>query len=142
MSVHACLANEKYCTLLGSSLYLPKKWCDDPGIRVVERQYYSKANLVLGLIKQAVENEADFDFVGGDGLYGHNGDLTRALDRLGVFYVLDVHKDLQIFLRESVIGIPEFKKKGRKPTRKQPDHPSMSVQDYAGGLSDDDFTEV
>lgn len=147
VSVHASLANEKHCTLVGSSLYLPKKWCENParcqeaGIPVAERQYRSKPALALGLIRQAIENDVEFDFIAGDGLYGHDGDLTRALDGLGRFYVLDVHKNLQIFLREPIIAIPGQKKKGRPSTRKHPDHPSISVEDYINSLSDDDFTQ-
>ena len=35
-------------------------------------------------------------------MYGHNAELTRSLDKLGQFYVLDVHKDELIFLSEKI----------------------------------------
>ena len=70
----------------------------------------------MKLIKQAIEAGTEFDFIAGDGLYGHNAELTRALDNLKQFYVLDVHKDETVFLSEPTFSIPERKgKKGRYP---------------------------
>ena len=147
VSVHTSLANEKFCTLVGTALYLPKKWTEDPsrcegaGIPVSCRQYLSKPALALELIKQAIDAGCEFDFIGGDGLYGHDGDLSRALDELNQFYVLDVHKDLQVFFREPILAVPAPKKTGCKPTKVHPDHPGTSVENYAKGLSEDDFTD-
>ena len=104
VSVHASLSNEKFCTLIVSELFLPKEWIDDKarcqeaGIPLEEQIYQTKPELALKLVKQAIDAGIEFDFIGGDGLYGHNAELTRALDELGQFYVLDVHKDETIFL--------------------------------------------
>ena len=54
------------------------------------------------MIKSNIKLGVKFDWIGGDGLYGHNSELTRALDDENLFYVLDVHKDELIYLEEPV----------------------------------------
>ena len=55
------------------------------------------------MIKQDIERGIDFDWIGGDGLYGHNTELCDELDNLGSFYVLDVHKDEKVFFEKPEI---------------------------------------
>ena len=147
VSVHASLANEKFCTLVGGKLFLPEEWCNDKkrcdagGIPQEHQVFKTKPRLALELVKQALEAGADFDFVGGDGLYGHNSELTRALDGLSVFYVLDVHKDETVFLSQPAFSVPERKgNRGRTPTMRQPDVAPIQLQDYIKTLTDADFT--
>jgi hypothetical protein len=72
--------------------------------------------------KKAIDAGVEFDFIGGDGLYGHNAELTRSLDKLDQFYVLDVHKDELIFLSEPTFSIPGRKSsRGREPKLVKPD---------------------
>lgn len=148
VSVHASLANEKFCTLVGSKLFLPEDWCSDKerchgaGIPEEHQAFKTKPQLALELVKQALEAGVDFDFVGGDGLYGHNTELTRALDELSVFYVLDVHKDETVFLSEPHFSVPALKgNKGRTPTNLQPDVAPIQLQHYLKTLTSADFTQ-
>lgn len=148
VSVHASLANEKFCTLVGSKLFLPEEWCNDTsrcqaaGIPKEHQVFKTKPQLALELVKQAVDAGVEFDFVGGDGLYGHNAELTRALDDLPVFYVLDVHKDETVFLSEPTFSVPQRKGiKGRTPTNRQPDVAPVQLQHYIKTLTDEDFTQ-
>ena len=149
VSVHLSLSNEKYCSLIGSRLYLPLCWTDDfgrseeAGIPVSERVYRTKPELALFLVKEAIDNGVEFDYINGDGLYGHNSELTGALDQTGKLYVLDIHKDECIFLSEPAIGIPEKKSgRGRNPIRPQADQTPIQVQNYFKTLADKDFMEV
>lgn len=132
---------------MGSRLFLPEDWCKDAkrckaaGIPSEHQNFKTKPELALELVKQAVDAGIDFDFAGGDGLYGHNAELTRALDDLSVFYVPDVHKDETVFLSEPVFSVPEQRsKKGRTPTNRQPDVAPIQLQDYIKTLTDEDFT--
>ena len=101
-----------------------------------ERAYRTKPELALELVKEAIENEIEFDFINGDGLYGHSSELTRALDDSGKLYVLDIHKDEHIFLSEPTFSIPEKKTgRGRTPKLLHPDIASMKVQDYMKTLT-------
>jgi SRSO17 transposase len=147
VSVHASLSNEKFCTLIGTALYLPKGWtedktrCNNVGIPEAEQGYQTKPELALNLVKKAIDAGVEFDFIGGDGLYGHNGELTRSLDKLDQFYVLDVHKDELIFLSEPTFSIPDRKStRGREPKLLRPNIESMQLQDYVKTLSNNDFT--
>jgi SRSO17 transposase len=82
------------------------------------REYKTKPELALDMIDEVVARGVKFDWIGGDGLYGHNTQLTYGLDDRNLFYVLDVHKDELIFLKEPEIKIPEQKQgRGRKPEK-------------------------
>jgi len=147
VSVHASLSNEKFCTLVGTELFLPEGWaqdktrCQEAGIPEAEIRHQTKPELAVKLVKKAIEAGIEYDFIGGDGLYGHNAELTRSLDKLGQFYVLDVHKDELIFLSEPTFSVPERKSnRGRKPTLLQPDIEAIQLQDYIKTLSNKDFT--
>ena len=107
-------------------MFLPSGWAADParcqkaGIPLEERVHRTKPALALKPVKEAMEAGIDFDFIAGDGLYGHNGELTGSLDELGQFYVLDIHKDELVFLREPVLSVPvRVSGKGRKDGKKK-----------------------
>ena len=147
VAVHASLANDKFCTLVGTALFLPEDWtedkdrCDEAGIPEADQKFKTKPELALQLVKQAIEAGAEFDFIGGDGLYGHNAELTRSLDDLKQFYVLDVHKDETVFLSEPTFSIPERKgNRGAMPTKIQPNIKPIQLQDYIKTLTTEDFT--
>ena len=74
-----------------------KQRCDAAGVPELDQKFQTKPELALKLVKRAIDSGIEFDFIGGDGLYGHNAELTRALDALAQFYVLDVHKDELVF---------------------------------------------
>jgi SRSO17 transposase len=148
VSVHASLSNEKFCTLIGTELFLPECWaedserCEEAGIPASERVHITKPALALKLVKQAIDEGVEFDFIAGDGLYGHNSELTRSLDALHQFYVLDIHKDELVYLTEPTFRIPERKgNKGRLPKLLQPDIQPIQVQNYMKTLTAADFTE-
>lgn len=147
VAVHASLANGKFCTLVGTELFLPEGWtkdkerCKAAGIPDLDQKYQTKPELALKLIIQIIQAGTEFDFIGGDGLYGHNAELTRALDDLGRFYVLDVHKDETVFLSEPTFSIPERNgTKGRMPTNIQPNIQPIQLQNYIKTLTSKDFT--
>ena len=66
--------------------------------------------------------------------------LTRVLDDLGRFYVLDVHKDETVFLSEPTFSIPERKgKNGRMPTNIQPSIQQIQLHKYIKTITNEDF---
>ena len=147
VAVHLSLSNEKFCSLVGTELFLPEVWtknkerCDIAGVPELDQRFQTKPELALKLVKRAIDSGIEFDFIGGDGLYGHNAGLTRALDALDQFYVLDVHKDELVFQTEPTFSIPERKgNKGKFPTKIQPDIEPVQLQDYMKLLTDKDFS--
>ena len=132
---------------MGTGLFLTEVWtedkkrCDAVGVPKLDQKFQTKPELALKLVKRAIDSGIEFDFIAGDGLYGHNAELTRTLDALDQFYVLDVHKDELIFLTEPTFSIPERKgNRGKFPTKIQPDIEPVQLQNYKKTLTDKDFT--
>lgn len=126
VGVYASLVNDKSSTIINERIFLPKAWTEDIGrceeakVPREHREFKTKPELALDMIKQDIERGVHFDWIGGDGLYGHNTQLCNALDDLGCFYVLDVHKDEKVFLEEPEITVPSAKPgRGRKPVKAQ-----------------------
>ena len=147
VAVHVSLGNEKFCSLVGTELFLPEDWtndkqrCDAAGVPELDQKFQTKPELALKLVRRAIDSKIEFDFIAGDGLYGHNAELTRALDALDQFYVLDVHKDELIFLTEPAFSIPGRKgNKGKFPTKMKPHIEPMQLQNYIKLLSYKDFS--
>lgn len=113
---NACIINER--------LFLPKSWTVSParydsvGIPDNFQQFKTKPQLALDMIKQDIERGVKFDWIGGDGLYGHNVELCDGIEKLNELYVLNVHEDERVFLGGPTFSIPEKTKgRGRKPTK-------------------------
>jgi len=91
-----------------------KKRYDKAGIPESNQIFQTKPQKALSIIKSNVKLGVKFDWIGGDGLYGHNAELTHGLDKEGLFYVLDVHKDELIYLKEPTFSVPQRKGKRAK----------------------------
>ncbi len=118
VAVYSSLVNDTRATIISEKLFLTKSWIEDKD-RCVKAKipqdaqiYKTKPELALEMIDQDVKAGVQFDWIGGDGLYGHNTQLTSGLDARNLFYVLDVHKDERIFLEEPQIVLPQ-KTEGR-----------------------------
>ncbi len=84
-----------------------------------------------------------WDWIGGDGLYGHCYELTTELDERNLLYVLDVHKDEQISVEEPQIAVPpRTHDKGRTPTKPQADREPIRLDRYCAKLSADEWELV
>jgi SRSO17 transposase len=149
VAVYCTLTNDENVTLIDTTLFLPQKWIDDkvrcdkahiPEDKVV---FKTKPQLALEMIKTKVALGVKFDWIGGDGLYGHNSELTRGLDEESLFYVLDIHKDETFFLQEPSFSIPKKSKtKGRTPTKIKPNIDAIRVDKYNNELKVNDFEQV
>ncbi len=128
VGVYASLVNKTSATIINERIFLTKGWtdntarCKKAGVPESEMQYKTKPELALDMIKQDIERSVKFDWVGGDGLYGHNTELCRGLEQLNQFYVLDVHKDELVYLEKPKLSVPGRKtSKGRIPTKLKAD---------------------
>ncbi len=134
VGVYSSLVNGTSASIINERIFLPKTWtndnerCEEAKIPVESRIYKTKPELALDMIKQDIARGVNFDWVGGDGLYGHNTKLCDGLDDLGLFFVMDVHKDEKIFLQEPLFTVPLAKPgAGRKPTKLKADVPSFRL---------------
>ena len=132
VAVVACLCNGDFASLVDARLYLPENWakdskrCDRAGIPSDFQKFKTKPEIALEIVKHQKALGVDFDYVGGDGLYGHDPALARGIDELGYVYMLDVHKDQHIFCQEPAVEIPlNLAGRGRKPSVPKPDKKSI-----------------
>ena len=114
--------------LVNTRLFLPEDWtkdakrCDKAGVPEAARTFQTKPMLALEMIREDRQRGLQFDWVGGDGLYGHDSKFRYGLADDGERYVLDVHSDDQVYLTPPHPSIPERQgTRGRHPTRYQVD---------------------
>jgi SRSO17 transposase len=143
VGVYCSLVNGERTTIVHQHLYLPESWTSDPSrcdaadIPEDQRAFKTKPELALVMVDDLVSSGVEFDWIGGDGLYGHGTFLSRALQQRGLFYVLDVHKDLLVYLQEPVFSLPQKKSgRGRPPTIPQANCSSIQLDEYLQTLDD------
>ena len=146
VGVYASLVNDIRSCLINERLFLPKKWVEDPS-RCLDADipkeaitFKTKPQLALEMVDQAISEGISFDWIGGDGLYGHNRELRKGLEKRGLFYVLDVHKDEKVFAEKPIFKIPEKTKKRARPSNKPKPHiEPVRLDTYQKQLSEDDW---
>lgn len=133
--------------LVDAKIFLPQEWFSDDfaqlrqkvGVPEERREFETKPELGLKMIRRAKAEQLPFEAVLCDDLYGRSNKFRAELDGDGLLYMADVPSNLRVYLEEPVIGLPEPKsgKKGPKPQQPQVLNGirSYSVQ-QVGGLSD------
>lgn len=149
VAVFGCLSNGDFASMVDARLYLPLDWCNDPirckeaGIPNENRVFKTKLELALDIIRQQVENGVSFDYIGGDGYYGNDASLARAIDQMGYIYMLDIHSDQKIFLTQPELLIPVRKgTKGPSPTKLKATTPEVTVSKYMESLQPNDWEKI
>lgn len=142
VAVYGCLCNGKYASLVDARLYLPKSWtdnkerCDQAKIPLDYREFKTKPELALDIIKHQLSKGVTFDYVGGDGLYGNDFKFTQGIDELCLIYLLDIHSDQQVYLTRPQLFIPDRKSnRGRAPKRLKADIDPIKTNDYIENLA-------
>ncbi len=146
VGVYSSLVNQNHATIINERLFLPKQWIKDKerclaaGVPQECIKFKSKPELALEMIKEDIKLGVKFDWIGGDGLYGHSYPLCKGLDELGQLFVLDVHKDEKVFLQEPTISVPEKKSgKGRKPKKLKSDIESIRLDNLVKNIKLEDW---
>lgn len=114
--------------MVDAELYLPEVWFEDAHAELrkrwhipAERTFATKPQLGLEMIRRAKANGLPFEVVGGDSLYGRDGQFRADLDAEGVIYMADIPADTHVYLEEPLVGVPKTPpgKKGRPFSRPQ-----------------------
>ena len=149
VAVFACLSNGKYASLVDTKLYLPKDWCnnsgrcEEAGIPKNEMKFRTKLELALEIIKHQTESGVSFDYVGGDGFYGNDASFARAIDFMGLIYMLDIHSDQKIYTEKPELYLPERKSaKGPAPKRLKATTDEITVNQYLKTLKRGDWQTI
>lgn len=149
VAVFGCLCNGKHASLVDCRLYLPVSWtndsdrCDEAGIPVWERDFKTKQELAVEIIKHQLEMGITFDYIGADGLYGNDAAFAREINNMGLVYMLDIHSDQQIFLEKPELYLPGRKTaKGPSPKKLKASTDNITVCKYIGSLEPSDWKAI
>lgn len=122
VGVYAGLSRGDKVALVGARLYLPEIWTNDKkrlkkaGVPRQQQKYRTKPELALEIVEE-LEGVVQYDWVGGDTIYGNSPVLRKALREKEIGYVLDVGENLKVCLAEPVAYVPVGGGKGRRPSK-------------------------
>lgn len=147
VAVFAALSQGDFATLIDSKMYLPKSWTSDKqrldkaGVPIEQRSFKTKQELALEIINHQLLLGTNFDYIGGDALYGADQAFTDAIDAMAIPFVMDIRENQHVYLEKPQIQVPKQKSnRGRKPKIPKPDIEAIAVSEYIKTLGQDDFT--
>ncbi len=145
----SALGKGRLSTLIDERLYLPKEWVSSParcrraGIPEAERNHRSKSELALEMVRHQKALGLRYAWVGADGGYGKEPAFLRGLDAMGEIFVVDIHKDQQIYLEDPRPIIPESATtQGRPRSRRQAQTARIRVDQWTKEQPGDDWQRV
>ena len=110
--------------LVDKRLYLPESWtsesgrCDAAGVPEEQRDYRSRTELALEMVKRALERaHLQAGWIAGDDAFGMSPSFREGLTALGMRYVLDVPAGFTVWPVEPQWTSPAYQGRGqpRKP---------------------------
>ena len=142
VGVFAALSQGDDVAMVNTRLYLPKEWtddkkrCDKAGIPLQDQEFKTKPKLALEMLKEA-QGVIEYDWVGGDAVYGESTELRLVIGALGRTFVLDIRGNQAVYLKHPKPYIPDGPagRGGIKNTYKS-DEQDIKVRDLLKILSD------
>jgi len=141
VAVSGALTNGRFALPIDMRLYLPEEWIDDPArckkaaVPEEDRRFRTKPELAIEIVRHAQENGIRFGWVGAGEGYGKEPGFCAALDELGQRFVVDVHSDFHVYLKDPKPYRPqEATKRGRSFTKYQTDLDSIEVRELVNSL--------
>lgn len=128
---------EGHC-LLDCQLYMPKRWFGDEYQELRKQNlvpedlcFQTKQDIALSLLNN-VTKYFSARWIGMDAAFGADMDFLQALPS-EMYYFADVRATEQVFLEKPDVGIPEYKGRGRPPTKNRvlSDHKPLEVRELA-----------
>ena len=121
--VYVGLCREKRVSLVGGRLYLPESWtsdkkrCEGAKVPPEEQKYLTKPEIGWKIIEE-LPKEVEYEWVGGDAIYGNSRELREKLRLSGRSYVMDVTSEMKVYLTDPKPYLPaKTGNKGRQRTR-------------------------
>jgi len=146
VAVYGALSAETQYCLIDAKLYLPKDWTEDKerckaaGIPDSLCEFKTKLELALDMVKEQKSRNIRFDWVLGDGFYGHGSGFRAGVNELGIKYMLDIHSTDSFYLESPTLAVPKKNGvQGRTPTLLRANKNSIKACDYMEGLCEDDW---
>lgn len=103
VGIFSPLAKDSDACLIGTELYVPESWKEDPArcdkawIPADKRTSRSKLVIALTLVKRAKANGVAYGWVGADDFYVQDSDFQQTLHTLGETFKVDVPKNFRIY---------------------------------------------
>ena len=142
VAVFGALANSQYVAPVDVRLYLPEEWtndlkrCERAGVPKNERRFKTKLELALDIVRHARENGLSYGWIGADAGYGKGPGFCLALDEMGETFVVDVHSNFHVYLKDPKPYLPQkTNKRGRPFTKYQSDQESIEVKNLLNSLA-------
>lgn len=146
IAVYAALSAGTHYSLIDTRLFLPKDWTDDKkrcekaGIPKDRRRFKTKLELALEMLEHHKKAGTRFNWVGGDGFYGHDIKFRKSVSDAGFTYMLDIHETDGVYLEQPNISIPEKTAiRGRKPILLKADKQRIKVKMIASDAQPDQW---
>ena len=127
---------------LGWALYLPEEWCADPPRRRRAKIpdavcFQIKPQLAAALAATAAGWEVPVAPILADAAYGDNTAFRTRLHDAGLEYLVAVSPQIAVFAAETVFHAPAPSgRRGRSPSRRQPERRPESVRALTERLGD------
>lgn len=141
VAVFGALAKGEYVAPVDTRLYLPQKWAKDPkrceraGVPEAERRFRTKTELALEIVRHARKKGLRYGWVGADAWYGKGPGFCFALDEMGETFVVDVHSDFQVYLKDPRPYLPQKTNKAGRPFKKyRSNQKGVEVSDLLNSL--------
>lgn len=148
VQVAAYMSDLRQGSFIDQRLYLPADWCNDPerlkkaGLQA-DTPYQSKLTLAIDMMDSQIRMGRNFQWIGGDGFYGRDLNLIKAVEKRGKKYLFEIDKDRRVYLENCRVEVPARKsKKGPQPFKKRPIGTNIRVDQYARQLTDKDFNKI
>ena len=129
--------------LVDKRLYLPEQWtsdrgrCDAAGVPEERRQYRSKTELALEIVKRALERgHLEAGWVAGDDAFGMSPSFREGLASLGMRYVLDVPAGFTVWPVELEWNSPAYRGRGAHPKPKLVDGQRRTMEERRAELDE------
>ena len=149
VGVYCSLVNGSDATIINERIFLPEKWikdtdsCDEVCIPTEYQVFKTKPQLAIDMLREDIDNGVEFDWIGGDGLYGHNSELCNGIDALDKLFVLDVHKDETVYLEKPTLAVPPRKSKnGKAPSKLKADKEAIRLDSLMTKAPQDKWIRV
>ncbi len=145
VGVYLGYASRKGHSFLDARLFLPDEWFENrhQSLRQIcgipeELSYQTKPEIALELMENALQRgELPFQWVAADELYGDSPTFRDGIAALDKWYFVEVRCTTRIWLERPEVGVPTWKRRGRRPSRirlRNPEQKAIQVDHLAQQL--------
>lgn len=146
VGVFAALCQGDHVAMVDVRLFLPKAWtkdiarCVKAGIPRSAQQYRSKAELAIEMLNQ-MGSEIDYDWIGGDSIYGNSPKLRKEIQVLNKVFVMDSNERERVYLQDPKPYIPpSLPGRGRKKSSWVSEQTPIRLKELVQELSEEQWT--